>query len=397
MPFTCIYNYIRTIRFKFIALLLLAVPFAHAAKAEGATGVPKESSMNDPMVVIMIVVMMILLLIIGLLAHVLLGAAGLYYEKQTEPTAPSSSKTGSAITATVLLLLVASPCFAQEQAVVAPAVSSFGGLSPTAFYMITGVITLELLVVFVLLFQLKIFLARRKLAVAGSASAIAIPKPVQPSWWDKLNKFRPAEQEAQIDLGHEYDGIRELDNRLPPWWLYGFYITIIFACIYLWQHHVSHSAPSSEEELVIDMREAAEQQQAYLKKAANSVDENTVKLISDAALLENGQKIFIQNCAACHGKEGEGMVGPNLTDDYWLHGGSIQDIFKTIKYGWPDKGMKSWKDDLSPAQIAQVASFIKHLHGTNPPNPKEKQGELYVETATPSGKDSVTTSAAENK
>lgn len=396
MPFTCIYNCIRTTRFKSIALLLLTLPFAHTAMAEGATGAPKESSMNDPMVVIMIVVMLILLLIIGLLAHVLLGAAGLYYEKQKEQVVSSSSKTGAAITTTVLLLL-ATPCFAQEQAVAAPAVSSFGGLSPTAFYMITGVITLELLVVFVLLFQLKIFLAKRKLAVAGAAATIAIPKPAQPSWWDKLNKFRPAEQEAQIDLGHEYDGIRELDNRLPPWWLYGFYATIIFACIYLWQHHVSHSAPSSEEELVIDMREAAEQQQAYLKKAANSVDENTVKLISDAALLENGQKIFIQNCAACHGKEGEGMVGPNLTDDYWLHGGSIQDIFKTIKYGWPDKGMKSWKDDLSPAQIAQVASFIKHLHGTNPPNPKEKQGELYVETAIPSGKDSVTTSAAENK
>jgi cytochrome c oxidase cbb3-type subunit 3 len=85
------------------------------------------------------------------------------------------------------------------------------------------------------------------------------------------------------------------------------------------------------------------------------------------------------NCAPCHGNAGEGSVGPNLTDDYWLHGGSVQSIFKTIKYGVPEKGMKSWKEDLSPAQMAQVTSYIKSLRGTNPPNPKEHQGVLYIE------------------
>ena len=92
-----------------------------------------------------------------------------------------------------------------------------------------------------------------------------------------------------------------------------------------------------------------------------------------------GATLFHDHCAACHGREGQGQVGPNLTDDFWIHGGSITDIFKTIKYGYTDKGMKSWKDDLSPSQIAMVASFIKSIHGTNPPNAKEKQGELYKE------------------
>ncbi|HSC37770.1 MAG TPA: c-type cytochrome, partial [Chitinophagaceae bacterium] len=99
-----------------------------------------------------------------------------------------------------------------------------------------------------------------------------------------------------------------------------------------------------------------------------------------AQMLEGGKTVFLQNCSPCHGKSGEGVVGPNLTDDYWLHGGGVKDIFKTIKYGWPEKGMKSWKDDLSPTQIAQLSSFIKSLRGTHPPNGKEQQGELYQET-----------------
>jgi cytochrome c oxidase cbb3-type subunit 3 len=187
------------------------------------------------------------------------------------------------------------------------------------------------------------------------------------------------EQEANIDLGHNYDGIRELDNRLPPWWLYGFYVTIIIGAIYLWRYHVSETAPLSKQEFEIAMKKADEEKAAYLAKAANNVDENTVALMKEPAALDAGKTAFVQMCAACHGKAGEGGVGPNLTDDYWIHGGSIKDVFKTIKYGWPEKGMKAWQEDFSPVQIAQIASYIKSLHGTNPPNGKEKQGELYKE------------------
>jgi cytochrome c oxidase cbb3-type subunit III len=226
-----------------------------------------------------------------------------------------------------------------------------------------------------LLYNLRVLLEikRKKTVVAG--------KPAKPAvhWWDRFNKFKPVSQEATIDLGHDYDGIRELDNRLPPWWLYGFYLTIVFAVIYLWRYHVSHTAPDSIQEYQLAVQAAEIKRAEYLKKAANNVDESTVKYLSAADDLAAGEKIYATTCFPCHGKAGEGGVGPNLTDDYWLHGGSVKDIFKTIKYGVPEKGMKSWKDDYSPGQIAQLASYIKSIKGTNPPNGKAPQGPLYTE------------------
>ena len=129
----------------------------------------------------------------------------------------------------------------------------------------------------------------------------------------------------------------------------------------------------------------------FMKTSANNVDESTVKMLTDPSDLNTGKDIFISTCAACHGKFGEGTVGPNLTDEYWLHGGGVKDIFKTIKYGWPDKGMKSWKEDFSPVQIAQLTSYIRTLKGSNPPKPKDMQGELYIEKDIQADSTSVTT------
>jgi cytochrome c oxidase cbb3-type subunit 3 len=339
------------------------------------------SSVYDPFVIMMVIIMLILLLIIGLLAHVVIGAASYYYQNQKEVEQQTSAGDTLKALSVIALLLMAAPSFAQGGNVTVAVVQtadSYGGLSATAFYCMVGVIGIELLVVFVLLYQLRVFLAKTTLKEA-TASVTEVKLNPGISLWHKLNKFKPIEQEADLDLGHDYDGIRELDNRLPPWWLYGFYVSIIFAGIYFWRYQISHTAPSSTEEFQIAMNEAEVQKAQYLKKSANNVDENTVKVLTAAADLEGGQKVFIQNCAACHGKAGEGVVGPNLTDDYWLHGGGIKDVFKTIKYGWPEKGMRSWKDELSPMQVAQVASYIKSIHGTNPPNAKPQQGELYKE------------------
>ena len=361
-----------------LTAFLLTAPFV---MAKGGGHPPTESSVYDPFVVTMIIIMAILLLAIGLLANVVIGAASYYYKKQRETDQSTGAGTTLKALSVIALLFLSAPSFAQDAAPAAAAVQtagSYGGLSATTFYFMVGVIALELLVVFVLLYQLRVFLAKTKLK-EGAAGATEFKLKTGISVWHKLNKFRPIEQEAQIDTGHDYDGIRELDNRLPPWWLYGFYISILFAGIYFWRYHVSHTAPSSTEELQIAMNEAEAQKALYLKKSANNVDENTIKVLTAAADIEGGQKVFTQNCAACHGKAGEGIVGPNLTDDYWLHGGSIKDVFKTIKYGWPEKGMRSWKDDLSPMQMAQVASYIKTIHGTNPPNAKPQQGELYQE------------------
>ncbi|WEK33866.1 MAG: cbb3-type cytochrome c oxidase N-terminal domain-containing protein [Candidatus Pseudobacter hemicellulosilyticus] len=350
---------------------------------------PIPSSISDPVVLMLVIIMVILLLIIGLLANVVIGAATYYYEKQKEQKKEEEKK-NSALTAgvvtTLLLLCMTAPVFAQDGAAETTAAvetaTSFGALSATAFYLVAGVIAIELLVIAALLYQLRVFISKTKKVTAAieGAEVVVAPKKESMIWWRKINRFRPQEQEAQIDLGHDYDGIRELDNRLPPWWLYGFYITIAIAGIYLWRYHVSNSAPLSAEEYMIAVKEAEVQKAAYLKKTANNVDETNVKLLTEASALENGKTVFVKNCAACHGQAGEGTVGPNLTDDYWLHGGSISDVFKTVKYGYPEKGMRSWKEDLSPVQMAQVASYIKSLHGTNPANPKEKQGELYQDT-----------------
>lgn len=202
--------------------------------------------------------------------------------------------------------------------------------------------------------------------------------------WDKINAFKPMETEASIDTGHNYDGIRELDNITPPWFVAAFIGTIIFAAIYLYRYHVAYSAPNQIKEYEIAMKKAELQQLDYLKHQSNQIDENTVTLLKEGQY-EEGKTIYKAACAVCHGAGGQGLVGPNFTDDYWIHGGSVKDIFKTIKYGVLDKGMKSWKDDYSPNQISQLTSYIKSLRGTNPPDQKPPQGNLYSEetVATP--------------
>jgi cytochrome c oxidase cbb3-type subunit 3 len=248
-----------------------------------------------------------------------------------------------------------------------------------------GVIALEITVILFMLAQLRSLLAKKRLKALENPEAEVVVAKQRKSIkeiWSKMN-FRPIEEEKDLELHHDYDGIRELDNKLPAWWIYGFYLTIIFAGIYLWRYHVAYSAPSSIEEFQIAMKAADVEKAEYLKKSATNVDESTVKLSTEPAIIEAGKKIFVGSCAPCHGPEGQGTVGPNLTDDYWLHGGSVSSVFKSIKYGWPEKGMKSWKDDFSPIQISQLANFIKSIHGTKPANAKEPQGTIDNETGNP--------------
>jgi cytochrome c oxidase cbb3-type subunit 3 len=127
--------------------------------------------------------------------------------------------------------------------------------------------------------------------------------------------------------------------------------------------------------------QAEEEVAEYLATRADLVDEKSVVTLTDEAALDKGKTIFISYCAACHGTQGEGGVGPNMTDNYWIHGGDIKDLFRVVKYGVPEKGMISWKSQLSPVQMQQVSSYILTLVGTNPPNQKEPQGELYEPAA----------------
>jgi len=196
-----------------------------------------------------------------------------------------------------------------------------------------------------------------------------------------LTDATPVDREEEVATDHEYDGIRELDNNLPPWWLAGFYISILFAVIYLLRYHVLGTAPLSEEEYKIAMVEAELAKEEYLKTAANLVDESNVEALTEEARLLAGGEIFAKNCAVCHANDGGGGVGPNLTDAYWLHGNDIKDVFKTVKYGVPAKGMIPWQDQLNAAEMQEVSSYILTLVGTTPANPKEPQGELMSSEA----------------
>ncbi len=342
-----------------------------------AAGPPGPSIFGNPLAITLIVLMILLLIIIGILANVLLGAADIKVKRN------SKKSTGTVIGMMIVLLLSCNPLFAQNDATTTTATANtIGGISATTFYIMASVIFFELAVIVIMLINIKLLLKieKEKALVTEKEVQTKKSKESRLSWWDKINKLRPVTQEAELDLGHDYDGIRELDNRLPPWWLYGFYLTIVVAFIYLWRFHVSHTGPSSKEEFETAVAEGDMQVAQYLKMKGDNVDENTVTLLTDAGDIQAGKAIFVnpQNCITCHREDAGGNVGPNLTDDYWIYGGNIKDIFKTIKYGTA-KGMRSWKDDLSAKQIAQVASYIKSLHGSNPPNPKERQGELYKE------------------
>jgi len=176
-----------------------------------------------------------------------------------------------------------------------------------------------------------------------------------------------------IISGHEYDNIKELDNKLPKWWIWMFYITILFAFAYVINYHFL-KAPLQEQEYKNEMAAAAE----LYKNAPGAAALDTTNLIAltDEPSLSAGKEVFTKNCVVCHLAQGQGLVGPNLTDDYWIHGCGIKKVVSTIVVGVPEKGMISWKAQLSPDQIKQVASYILTLKGTNPPNPKAPQGDL---------------------
>lgn len=196
--------------------------------------------------------------------------------------------------------------------------------------------------------------------------------------YKKLLGQKPVEEEHEIILDHNYDGIKELDNSLPPWWLYGFYASIIFGAIYLLRYHV-FNGETQFDELETEYAEAKIAIENYKKNAKDLVDINTVEVLTDLSDLKAGQAIFEANCVACHKADGGGGIGPNLTDNYWITGGSIKDIFKTVSEGGRDgKGMIAWKTMLKPAEMAQVSSYILQFQGTTPAEPKAPEGDLWV-------------------
>jgi cytochrome c oxidase cbb3-type subunit 3 len=260
-----------------------------------------------------------------------------------------------------------------------------GGMSTnTAFYIVAGfvfVIALIVLVVAVMVFRLLKFIVKQDAIKKAEEAGITLVE--EAGWWSKFfvkaNDLIPIEKEDTILLDHNYDGIRELDNHLPPWWKWLFYLSIVFAVVYMLGYHVIGNMPLPEEEYNNEMAIANE---AALLRLANApvenIDQSNVVLVEDPEQLALGKKVYMSNCSQCHKELGEGGIGPNLTDEYWIHGGSIGEIFTTIKVGIPAKGMISWASILSPTQMQNVTSYIVTLKGTNPPNAKAPQGDLYT-------------------
>lgn len=187
------------------------------------------------------------------------------------------------------------------------------------------------------------------------------------------------EQEDEIVLDHNYDGIKELDNTLPPWWVYMFYATIVFAVVYLVRYEVFGDTNQAQE-YEIAVAEAKVAIAEYKRTAKDLVDVNTVELLTEASDLSAGKAIFAANCVACHKADGGGGIGPNLTDANWILGGGIKNVFNTISEGGRDgKGMVAWKTDLKPAEMAQVASYLLGFEGTTPADPKAAEGDVWID------------------
>lgn len=253
------------------------------------------------------------------------------------------------------------------------------------FIGLTAVIAIGAFIALFRLLNMMVQVQQIRLATEQNLKTSGEPAPqwLQPqeSLWRRLYKrwtnVVPVEREGEIMFHHDFDGIHELDNKLPPWWVALFYITIAFAVVYMTYYHFTDMGASSTERYEAEVKAAQEAIKANLAKQANLVDENSVTETTDATALSIGKNIYNSNCVACHGANGEGGVGPNLTDKYWIHGGNIKDLFKTIKYGVPAKGMISWQSQLRPIDMQNVASYILTLQGTNPANAKEPQGTLY--------------------
>jgi len=196
-----------------------------------------------------------------------------------------------------------------------------------------------------------------------------------------LTKSTPIEREKDIMFDHDFDGIKELDSKIPPWFSWLFIITIIFAAYYMIDYHIIGSGQVQYEEYSQEVQIASLEREALIKSGA-FVNEETVTLLTDASGLSSGKAIFEANCIACHAADGGGIVGPNLTDDYWIHGGGIKNVFKVIKYGVVEKGMIAWQTQLNPNQMQEVSSYVLSLHGTTPAAPKAPEGEIWFEEKT---------------
>jgi cytochrome c oxidase cbb3-type subunit III len=310
-----------------------------------------------------------------------------FLKHRKQPLAMKKNKLKKQLIITILALLSSSMVFAQQASAGATTTAQadngfynsflanglivFAGLT-----MLGAVLALfHLLNMMIKVQQIKIYQEQ------GIEAYVEEVEKAQDPWWKRQYKawtnVVPVEKEDSVMLDHNYDGIRELDNSLPPWWVAMFIITIIFAVVFLGYYHVL-GGQSQKEEYEAAMKVAEESKAAFAATQANKIDEENLEASTDPQDLAIGKTIYSTNCVACHLANGEGSVGPNLTDEFWIHGGSIKNVYATVKNGVPEKGMIAWSAQLKPTDIYKVSSYILTLQGTNPPNAKAPQGVKYI-------------------
>ncbi len=285
-----------------------------------------------------------------------------------------------------LLILTGSVAFAQTTST--PANASVWDDPNVLLYTVIGFLAITGLLILVTAFSmLRVIRILTRHAAEERAKRLGIAYKPEPTFWEniwqKSNDFVPLEKEKDLIMAdHSYDGIQELDNHLPPWWTGLFYVTIAFAVVYLLLFHVFDSLPLSKGEYDNEVAYANEQlTKNQGAKPVVAIDENNVGAVTDAQALAEGKQVFLNTCASCHRKDGGGDIGPNLTDEYWIHGGTLNDVFKTIKHGAPGTNMIAWEGAISPEKMKNVANYVLTLQGTKPENPKKPQGNLFKATS----------------
>ena len=190
-----------------------------------------------------------------------------------------------------------------------------------------------------------------------------------------MSAKQPEDHETENRVIHEIDGIQEYDNQLPNWWLYTFYGAVIFAVGYWFHYEISGFGDSPKAAYQAEMDKAAAVEAERIKAAGVLTPEALVALSRDKVTVEQGKQVFGQTCAACHRNDGGGLVGPNLTDDFWIHGAGPEQIMKTITEGVPARGMPAWGPQLGGDRTRSVAAYVISLRGTNVANGKAPQGD----------------------
>lgn len=359
---------------RIAVVLLLMLPALHLFAQNAQPEVKEQMSSNNLLAGLLIATTIILALVIFGMGRALLHISRMVMEK-------SRKEKQGAVNATLLIVALLLAQVAPAQETITKTIPNYGGLSQTLFILFAIVIGIEITAIFFLAFFIKRLYAE---LVPETVKAVKTVKQHRLwRWWKRMDeklftRAVPVAAEADVMLDHDYDGIRELDNALPPWWKYGFYITIFVAVFYLFHFHVSGSGKNPDQEYIAEIARAKEQKARYDELNKDKVDEDHVPM-ADAAGISFAKSLYTTNCVSCHGEKGEGGAGPNLTDDYWIHKGSLNDIYRSIKIGYPDKGMQPWIQKFNPKEISQLASFIKTLHGTKPANPKAPQGDLFVD------------------